>query len=361
MDNSPLVLFAAFAVPLLLNLVLTPFILYLSHKNQWFDHLDHRKVHAGEVPRLGGVGFFMSFGMVVLGAVLFIPDFVPQGEILFMLGGFLLVHLLGLIDDFRNIRARHKLVGQAIAGVLVVLGGAILPGFSFLGFQVSFGILSAPLTVFWLISLSNAINLIDGVDGLAGGSSLIAALYFGAIHLLTGSLQGAFVSFALAGALVGFLAYNRPKARIFMGDSGSLFLGFVLGSLFFIGVPTGSPLSYGGVGVSLTLLVVPVIDMVGAIIRRVRKGRPIFSPDREHIHHKLMDFGFSVPGILGIIYPWVILAGGAGLLWAFFLVDSSIPLWVSDLPLLVLWAFSILLFWVIHEKNKRNKKNRSPE
>jgi len=272
-----------------------------------------------------------------------------------MILGFTIIHLLGLVDDFRNIPARYKLLGQILAAGLLVYGGAKLPGFSVFGLVIPFGPFSFVLSVFWLISLSNAVNLIDGIDGLAGGTSFISALAFALLHFLMGNRLGLLFSLSLAGALLGFLVFNKPKAKIFMGDSGSLFLGFLLGSLYFVGIPMDSPLSLGGIGVTLTILIIPVIDMVAAILRRLRKGLPIFAPDREHLHHKLLDFGFSVPQILFRIYPWVLFAGLSGVYWVYsFTLIGRISVF-ADLALFAVWIISAFLFGHIHFKNKKLK------
>lgn len=370
-------MFAAIITPFLLNILLTPLILKVSHKNNWYDSLDHRKVHEGEVPRLGGVGFFISFVVCSLLAgflapkLFDLPAFSFSSELLFSFLGFTLVHILGLIDDFRSIRARYKLLGQIIAGVLIVLGGAVIPGFTlpFFNIDIQFGIFAGPLTVLWLISLSNAINLMDGIDGLAGGMSTITALVFAGVNLVLGNVTGAVLSAILAGSLAGFLVFNKPKAQIFMGDSGSLFLGFALGSLLFMnGSPgaldasaasdTAQILLFGGLLATLSVLLLPVGDMISAILRRIRRGTPIYAPDREHIHHKYLNFGYSVPRILGVLYTVVLLDGLTVIFWA--LVHSrriDAPLWVGDLVVLAAWlGTGAFLLWNHHRNNEYKRR-----
>jgi UDP-GlcNAc:undecaprenyl-phosphate GlcNAc-1-phosphate transferase len=357
LTQASMLFMLAYVIPFLLNAFFTPLILYLSHRFNWFDQLDKRKIHTGEVPRLGGVGFFLSFTLVSIGFFVFV-GISPSKYPVLLFTGIGLIHILGLVDDFRNIPARFKLLGQLVAGVLVVLGGVRIPGITVFGLDLSFGYLSIPLTVFWLISLSNSMNLIDGVDGLAGGVSFISSLAFAYIHWVQGSVQGVVLSLILAGSVGAFLLFNKPKAKIFMGDSGSLFLGFMLGSLFFLGNSFDADFSFGGISVTMTILVVPILDLFGAIIRRVRKGLPIFSPDREHLHHKLLDFGFTVPKILTIVYLWTLIASiGSGVWISLLLSNHPQSPWI-DLILLALWILSVGLFSIIHYKNKALKHFR---
>jgi UDP-GlcNAc:undecaprenyl-phosphate GlcNAc-1-phosphate transferase len=379
-------------VPLFLNLILTPIILQISHRNNWYDHMDHRKIHHGEVPRLGGVGFFLSFILSLIIAGFIFPQvaslvhFALSPRIIFTLLGFGVVHILGLIDDFRNIRARTKLAGQILAGVLIVLGGAIIPGFTvpFFNIHIQFGFLAAPLTVFWLISLSNAINLMDGIDALAGGISFLGAVFFTIINCLFKNYTGALMSAVLSGALFGFLVFNRPRAKIFMGDSGSLFLGFALGSLLFMNdSPTAltfSPssmqitilpltnmdlsqiLTSGGILATLSVLLLPVGDMITAMLRRIRRGTPIYVADREHIHHKYLNYGYSVPRILSVLLGVVALDGAAAVFWA--LVHSgriTAPLWLGDLVVLAVWLGTAGFLLINHHRNNKLRRQQAEE
>ncbi|AFG36176.1 glycosyltransferase family 4 protein [Spirochaeta africana] len=353
---------AAAVGALVINILLTPVILFISHKFNWYDAFDSRKVHTAEVPRLGGVGMFLSFVLSLLLLSLLHPEFsFFTFQIGVLLAGFLMIHLLGLIDDFRNIPAIWKLLGQILAGVMMVLGGALISGFEvpFLGIILPFGLLAAPLTVFWLISVSNAINLVDGIDGLAGGISLLLAIAVALVQALIGSRTGVIIAASLAGAIIGFLVYNRPRARIFMGDSGSLFLGFALGGLLFMDHPgevTKLHMSFFLPGI--TLLLLPIMDMLASILRRIRQGRPIYSPDREHLHHKLLDFGFSVPQILGLVLSLAALSAAAVVFWTYVRFGTTgIPDWTADLAMIAIWALISGFFLIVHYAN-RNRKQR---
>lgn len=355
-------------IAFLLNLILTPVIIRISHRNNWYDQLDHRKIHTEDTPRLGGVGFFLSFLLTALVLTFLLPiidnsfitmRFFSNRNILLFLG-FFIVHGLGLVDDFVNIRAIYKLIGQIVAGALVAVGGALIDGIYLPGVQwvLPLGPMSGAITIFWLISISNALNLIDGLDGLAGGTGVIAASGIGMVHVINGNLSGALFSFMLVGALLAFLVFNKPKAKVFMGDSGSLFLGFALGALAFIGAGDGGtdPSHFqAGFIITITVLIVPIIDMVAAIMRRIRERKPIHHPDKEHLHHKLLAFGFSTGQILAMVH-------GVNLLMTLSVIGRSLAihngnsLLAADLFILGAWLVTAGLFTWLHFANKARKK-----
>ncbi len=368
-------LLIAAAIAFTTNLILTRFIIRLSHKKQWFDHFDDRKIHTEETPRLGGVGFFLSFIITVL--VIIVLQLVFPGQLLLrgiqlrrnllLFLGLTLIHGLGLYDDFRPIRAIYKLVGQIAAGIMMALGGALMDGIYLpvISVVIPLGPFSGAVTVFWIISISNAVNLIDGLDGLAGGTSLIAALAIGAVHIILGNFIGALYSFILGGAVLGFLFYNRPRAKIFMGDSGSLFLGFILGALVFIGGDGAADEAVNGVDqflagfvLTITLLIVPIIDMISAILRRLREGKPIHHPDKEHLHHKLLGFGFSTAQILAIVHSVNLAMAVAVIAWAINNASGGAQV-AGDLILIAAWTLAAALSIWLHYANRRRKSRAS--
>jgi len=294
--------FLSAMVAAVLSLVLVGLSIQLARKKGWFDNPDDpRKIHKGMVPRLGGPGIAIAF---IISVVLFNRWFsvVIPFRYYVLAACAVALHIVGLLDDFKNLRARFKFLVQLIAA-----GATVAAGFSFSTLSLPF--LSAPIklgaagmaiTVVWIVGMANAVNMIDGMDGLAGGVGLIAAASFGAIHIMLGNSQSAVVALSLAGALVGFLFFNFPKASIFMGDSGSLFLGYVLSVLPLL---DGSQRPWLlGVMPAGTVLAVPIFDVFAAMIRRRRRGDSIMTPDREHLHHKLLDQGLEVRQILAIIY-----------------------------------------------------------
>jgi len=305
--------------PILLTSLLSglsmPLIIGLAQRRDLYDKLDERKIHTGKIARLGGVGVFGAFVAVVL----LLPFIVDSGllrslqsrlqKLLPLILGAAIMHLTGLVDDLSGgkVHAIPKLIFQITAALLVVLGGYRFKAFGFhsdiLASQLSW--FSVILTIGWIIGISNALNLIDGMDGLAGGISFIVTLAYGAFYQLTGDTENAFICLSLAGAVAGFLFANfpAPKAKIFMGDSGSLFLGFMLATIPFLGQTAGQEeLFQIGLLPAMLVLAIPMTDTLCAIGRRLKAHVGITTPDRGHIHHKLLDHGFSPIRILFMVY-----------------------------------------------------------
>lgn len=333
--------FIAFVV----NLVLTPIILYLSHRNEWYDEKNHRKVHTRDVPRLGGLGIFTAFVLaLVAGAALGGGDELGNTLLRYSpaVAALLLIHIAGLIDDFTNLRAVYKLFAQLLAAFLVTLAPLRITTLwiPFTEIYISLGILSIPITMLWIVSIANAVNLIDGVDGLAGGFASIAALGTGLISFfILGNHGVSIVAFALFGALLAFLLFNLPPARIFMGDGGSLTVGFLLAA-----IPLGDGLSgvrlnvgeHFGVIPIATLLLLPIMDMITSIARRLRKKKPIHMADREHIHHKLIDMGMSSSKILAALYSYSVLTALSAAIW------FLLPVNVGFIFIALIWLLSLV-------------------
>lgn len=339
------------------NTLITPVILAVAHRFNWYDDTDHRKIHSEDTPRLGGIGIFLAFLLVtVVGLQLVVPAgrLMPWSgrSLVLMVAGLLAMHGLGVYDDFTNLRAPLKFFVQIVAASLVAFSGATLQIISIplVGIISIPGIIAFPLTVFWIVSISNAVNLIDGADGLAGGVAMIATLFLGIIAFGQGSLFPAVIAFALFGAVAGFLVFNFPPARIFMGDGGSLTLGFALAVIPLLGITGNSspPLPVPVLPV-LTLLYVPILDTILAIVRRVRRGLPVHSPDREHIHHRLIDRGVHGRRLLAIIYSGMIVLGFTSL------VSFSAPEPVALVFTVLVWA-GALASVVILGKHGSNEK-----
>ena len=276
------------------SVLLTPCVIALCKKRGWYDEVDPRKMHSNAVPRLGGFCVFVAFA---LAAFVYIRFFSPEDyffSLPLFVGG-LIIFLAGVIDDFLNLRARLKFVIQIVAGIIV----AVSP----LYFKQFFGFVFPPLvgrffTFFWIIGLVNAYNLIDGLDWLCGGLSFLTLLTMG-IFLTFYQRDAGVLYFILCGALAGFLFWNKPPAKIFLGDGGSQTLGY------FIAV---SPLfnRFGRfedtkILVMCLLVSIPVTDVFAAVWRRKRDHRSFFSADRAHIHHKLVNIGFSKVATVGAL------------------------------------------------------------
>jgi UDP-GlcNAc:undecaprenyl-phosphate GlcNAc-1-phosphate transferase len=289
-----------------LNAVLTPAVRALAHRRQWYDIPDERKIHTGLIPRLGGAAMLVSALLAATLVVLALPLLgitAPVGlrAALFAVAGIALVTAAGVVDDIISLRPRTKFVFQIAAALVITMGGIQVDSIAlpYVG-RVEFGVFAVPITVLWFVSLTNAVNFIDGMDGLAGGIAAFAATGMAVIALLQGQFVTAAIAFALLGAIAGFLIYNLPPASIFMGDSGSHFLGFTLALLPLLGISRAA--SLGTLIVPITLLLIPVLDVAAAIFRRLRMGLPPWQADREHIHHKLLDLGLSDRKILVSVY-----------------------------------------------------------
>jgi len=338
----------------LINLLILPLVLRLAHRHKWYDRPDSRKIHTGLIPRMGGPGLFLSFVLAAVLAALALPRLAGgrllEPRLAALFGGMAIVHLVGLYDDFKSLRVIWKFGLEVAAAVIITSGGYLIRSIAlpYLG-TIPLGPAAYPITVIWLVGIANAVNLIDGMDGLAGGIGAFAAAAMGAIALLQGSARGAVLAFALLGALLAFLLFNFPPARIFMGDSGSLFLGFTLAALPLAGgIPRSAAL--GSLIVPVTLLTVPILDTATAILRRLRHRRSIISPDKQHIHHKLLAMGLSERQILAVIY------GMCAYLALVSVSSVVLPKEINVYLIVVVWVGTLLGYWVLSYLGVKNRK-----
>jgi len=301
------ILLATFAVAGLLAVLLTPRIRALALRHEVLDTPNQRRVNLRPVPRAGGVAVAAGFAVVVIAFVLLDPDgetvrrpiFLEETELLALLLGGLLAAVIGALDDWFDLRARWQLAGQfALALFAVAFGigvGAINNPFGpgVIAFE---GLFAAGFTIVWIVGMINSINFIDGLDGLSSGIALIAAATLGVISLTTQIAQPfiAVLCFTLAGALLGFLRWNFHPAAIFAGTSGVMFVGYTLAVLSILGSAK--------VAIAVLVLAVPIIDTFWIIVRRLASGRSPFTPDRGHIHHRLLDLGLSHRQTVLLIY-----------------------------------------------------------
>ncbi|MGI5911224.1 MAG: glycosyltransferase family 4 protein [Syntrophomonadaceae bacterium] len=278
-----------------LSYLTVPYAIKLALKIGAVDNPNKRKVHTCTVPRIGGMAIFLSL-FICLVFILKV-----SGPFLGLIYGACLIFFVGLLDDIYQLSARIKLFGQIAAAVLAVHFGVVVH-FVTNPFNGAFdlGFLSIPLTILWIVGISNAINLIDGLDGLAAGVSAIAASTMGVIFLLKGQPEVALVAFTVVAAIIGFLPFNFYPAKTFMGDSGSNLLGFVLACLAIIG--TAKSAAFISLFIPIVILAIPITDTFFAIIRRMHNKTPIFLPDRDHLHHRLMALGMSHRRSVLIIY-----------------------------------------------------------
>ena len=297
-----------FAASLILSFVLTKYVRDLANARGWVaPPAQDRHLHITPLPRLGGIAIFLSF-LLSLGIALLVSSLRSRlslgssiETLATILGPGLLIFLLGVYDDMRGASPYLKFAVQAIAGALLFAGGLRI-----LDLPVLFGghhfswIVGLPLTILWVLAITNAFNLIDGLDGLAAGSALFSTLVVFVVALLGGSPLISLTSLALAGAILGFLRFNFNPATIFLGDCGSLFIGFMLSALALQGAQKAPTII--AVAIPVVSFGLPILETGLSVVRRFISGRPVFTADREHIHHKLLQRGLSHRQVVIILY-----------------------------------------------------------
>lgn len=295
-----------------------------------------RKLHGKPVPRVGGIpiaaGYVLALAVLMLLPLAGRPVLAEHLPAMWrLIPAILLIFLTGIVDDLHGISPKQKLAGQSAAAILAWLGGARILGVA--GFALPEWI-SLPVTIVWLIGCANAFNLIDGSDGLAAGIGLFATLATLGAAFLKDTFLLALATAPLAGALLGFLRYNFPPASIFLGDSGSLMIGFLLGA--FGALWSQKAVTAVGMAAPLMVLAVPILDVILTIARRALRGRPVFTGDRGHIHHRLLDRGLTPRAVALLLYA---ICGIGGF---FSLVASALD---NHYAAAVFAAFSLVMAW----------------
>ena len=321
----------AFAAAFIVAIVLTPWAKKMSYKLGAVDKPKARGVSKREMPRLGGLAIFLGF-MAAMGILVFLMEELRTLQFAGFVVGALIIAGLGILDDIYNIKARIKLVVQIGVALIVVFTGTSI---DFIGWNMPaiFETLSVPITVLWIVGIINAVNFIDGVDGLAAGVSSIAAVFLVILCILTGSPLAVVFAAALAGSSLGFLPRNFNPAEIFMGDTGATFIGYVLAVSSIIGVyKSYALLSVLIVGFALAL---PIMDTVYVTVCRILKRKNPLTADRGHLHHKLIDRGYSSKATVVILYAASIFAGSVAVLIA---LENIHALIVGIILLLVLFS-----------------------
>jgi len=272
-----------------------PLVIKIAYKIGAIDKPDNRKVHHHTMPRLGGLAIFISFLICI---ILFIG---VKGPLLGVVCGASIIFIVGMLDDIYQLSPWLKLLGQCAAAAVAIYFGVVVEFLTnpFDGL-LNLGYLSIPVTLLWIVGVSNAINLIDGLDGLAGGVSAIAGLTMGIVALMQGQVEVAMVAFVLVAAIAGFIPYNFYPAKIFMGDCGSNLLGFLLACIAILGTAKSAALI--SLFIPIVILGIPIFDTFFAIIRRINNKVPIFKPDKNHLHHRLMALGMSHRKSVYVIY-----------------------------------------------------------
>jgi len=306
-----------FCGSLLLSIGITPAVIFIARALNVYDDIHARKVHAGVIPRIGGLAIFTA-AMALIVPVLLLQNTIGQTfrnagpQVIALLVSASWMFAVGLIDDLVHLRARTKFTAQFLAAAAVCWFGVRIESIQIGEWaSVHLGVFGCPLTVLWIMGVTNAMNFIDGLDGLAGGIAMIACGVIATLAVYTGQVMMAVLMLAMCGSLLGFLLFNFNPARVFMGDGGSLFLGFMLGA--------GSVLCAGKstmlVGLALPFLAlgVPIFDTLFSMMRRILERRSMFSPDRGHIHHRLLELGLTHRHVVLIIYGVTLVSTGLGM------------------------------------------------
>ncbi len=295
-SSSVIQVFLALLVAGLISLTVTPIVRVLAYKIGAVDvPKDNRRMHKKPMPLIGGLAIFTGF---TIAALLFCN--ITKTLLAAWIGGCIIV-LLGIFDDRFALNPWVKLVGQiAAAAIVVFIGGVRIEQINLFGHYIKFGMFAIPITIFWIVGMTNAINLIDGLDGLACGVSAICSASLLIVTLLHADLQTAVITAILTGACLGFLPFNANPAKIFMGDTGALFLGYMLSVISITGFFKMTAM------VSFLIPIIifgyPLFDTAFAFCRRILSGRSPFSGDRGHLHHRIIDMGFNVKQSVSILY-----------------------------------------------------------
>ena len=288
----------------LIGVCLVPLVISFSKREGLVDVPNERKIHTKPISRIGGLAIWASAMLTFL--CLVFMSYYPSGNLLsgILLGGSLMF-FLGFIDDIYNLDAKFKLFLQIAIATLVYLLGVQINDVPFIG---DLGVFSYPITLLWIVGISNALNFIDGVDGLAGSVITVNAVTLAiiAVAMTPPNPISALIGFILAGSMLAFLTYNFNPAKIFMGDSGALFSGFLLAAISITGVMKAATLA---ILLPFLVLAVPIMDITFSSLRRIAKGQSPFVANSEHIHHKLLHAGFSQKKTVMILTSVAIIAG----------------------------------------------------
>ena len=284
-------------IAFIVSYILTPYMAHVGKKQNMLDIPGHRKIHEEAIPNLGGIVIFFGF----LLSLLFVVQI--EGQVKALLIGGVIILLLGVVDDIANLSPKHKFAIQMIPALIVIIYNNALINSFIVNQLKSFdllGYLLYPILIFWIVGVTNSINLIDGLDGLACGVSLIALATFFILGLKQNLEALNLVSIALAGSMLAFLRFNFYPAKIFLGDSGSTFAGFILATIGALWVLNSGTAFF--IFIPIIILALPIFDTLFAIWRRYRGHHPIFQADKGHLHHRLLARGISHKNIVLILW-----------------------------------------------------------
>ncbi|TDP91745.1 UDP-GlcNAc:undecaprenyl-phosphate GlcNAc-1-phosphate transferase [Halanaerobium saccharolyticum] len=330
---------AAFIITLILSLVITPAIIRLAHRLNFIDQPGERKINKKIIATAGGTAIYLAF-MIPL------RFFLPANQTVkgIMIGGSFML-ILGLLDDKFEISAPIKFLGQIIGALILIYYGVKINFITnpFGGF-IFLGIYAVPFTVFWIVSIINTINLIDGLDGLAAGVSIIAVLTLFAVALQENQVLAPMLAVLLAGSCLGFLKYNFNPAKVFMGDTGSMFIGYIIAAVSI----TGALKSAAAVTIFVPMLAlaIPILDTTFAIIRRIFNDRPIGEADHGHIHHRLLAIGMNQKQAVISVYVISAILGTIAFVINGIKFDHALIIFASVILIIIYGAKKIGIFSV---------------
>lgn len=340
----------ALGVAMLISFTATPLVMRIAHKIGAIDiPKDERRMHNKPIPRLGGLAIFLG---CVISILLFAElDTQLRGILI----GATIIVSVGIVDDVRPLGAGVKLILQILSALIAVSSGVVIQAISnplpFGGEYWDFGIWAIPITVIWIVAVTNSVNLIDGLDGLADGVSTIGALTMLIITLLMGDLKIAVIIAALVGSCVGFMPYNMNPAKIFMGDTGSTFLGFTLATLSVLGLfKLYAVISFV---VPFIILGFPIFDTCSAFTRRILKGQNPMKADRSHTHHKLIDMGMNQKQAVATLYMVSTVLG----LCAVMIVSEGYMKLILSMVAMLATAFTVARIARYPHEHKKEKQN----
>lgn len=341
-----LIYLVAFLTAFSVSLLTTPLAKKISIKLNAIDHPKKRGLNSIPIPRMGGLALVFGFMTAMFILIPFIEDF-RTVQFLGFIAGALIIVVLGVLDDIHNLNAKIKLLVQLLAAFTVVLTGTRIemimwPMFIYPDTLETFSI---PFTVLWIIGVTNAVNLIDGVDGLAAGVSSICGFFLMILCILTGSPMAVVFTAALTGSSMGFLPRNFNPAEVYMGDTGATFLGYVLAASSVMGLFKSYTLL--AVLIAVLALSLPILDTMFAMLRRIRNRVPIMTADRGHLHHRLIDKGYTQKQAVIILYLISIVTGSLSIL---IIIEDNMAFFVASIFLL-----SLALMVYVYKKRIGNQ------
>ena len=329
----------SFIVSFVFVCAVTPVLIKLGIRFGFVDQVNQRKIHRGVIPRIGGIGISLGTLLPIFLLCFFFTTGVgirTESNMILYFGGGLAISLLGLFDDIKGINAKIKMLFQIVIAVMATMHGALIQSLPMPWGRLELGIFGYVLTVFWIIGIINAFNLIDGMDGLSSGITLFSSLTLAMLAIANGYLPTALVALALAGAVTGFLIYNFNPARIFMGDSGSMFIGYILAILSL----RNQSKAHAVVSIMVPIIAMglPILDTTLAFMRRIMRHQSIFAADKQHIHHFILSLGFNQRKTVLILYSISIL----------FTILAMVMIFNKNIDtFLIVLIFAIIVFVII--------------